>query len=134
MKDLYSNFTVASAIAPQAVGTSGIAGGKLSGIVDRQGFDSLMFIFSAGTSASVADTIVPVVYECATTGGTFTSVADADLNGLETAITLTAAASRRIGYRGNKRYARLRLYGVGHATGIVSAVSVLGDPHIGTIA
>lgn len=134
MKDLYANFKVDNIIAPQAVGTSGIAGGKLSGVIDRQGYDSLMFIFSAGTSASVADTIVPLVYECATTGGTFTSVADADLNGLETALTLTAAKSGRIGYRGNKRYTKLRLYGVGHATGIVSAVSVKGDPHIGTIA
>ena len=61
-------------------------------------------------------------------------MANADLLGDETALTLTAAKSGRIGYRGNKRYLKIRLYGVGHATGIVGAVAVLGSPHLAPVA
>ena len=68
MKDMHSNISVLHAITPQAVGTSGIAGGKLSGILDRQGYEFVEFIFQAGASASVADTVVPVIYEAAATG------------------------------------------------------------------
>lgn len=134
MKDMHSNIRVLHAITPQAVGTSGIANGKLSGILDRRGYESAEFVFSYGTSATVADTITPVIYEAAATGDTFTSVADADLIGSEAAIALTAAGSSKIGYRGNKRYLKIRLYGTGHATGIVSAALVLGDAHIGPVA
>lgn len=134
MKDMHSNIKVVHAITPAAVGTSGIAGGKLSAVLDRKQsgvlYRSAEFVFDYGTSATVADTITPVVYECATTGGTFTSVADADLIGDEGAIALTAAGSSNIGYRGNKRYLKLRLYGTGHATGTVAASLVLGDPDL----
>lgn len=133
MKDMHSNIKVLPAIAPAAVGTSGIAGGKLSAIIDRRGYESAEFVYSYGTSATVADTITPVVYEANATGDTFTSVADADLIGSETAIALTAAGSSKIGYRGNKRYLRLRLYGTGHATGTVSAEALLGNPAIAPV-
>jgi len=134
MKDMHSSISVLHAITPQAVGTSGIAGGKLSGILDRQGYESVEFVFQSGASASVADTVVPVIYEAAATGDSFTSVANADLLGDETALTLTAAKSGRIGYRGNKRYLKIRLYGVGHATAIVGAVAILGNPHLAPVA
>ena len=122
------------AITPQAVGTSGIAGGKLSAALDRRGFESAEFVYSYGTTATVADTITPVVYEANATGDAFTSVADADLIGSEAAIALTAAGSSKIGYRGNKRFLKLRLYGTGHATGIVAASLVLGNPHLAPVA
>jgi len=131
MRDMHNNISVIHAITPQAVGTSGIAGGKLSGVLDRRGFDMAEFVFSYGTSASAADTVTPVIYECATTGGSFTSVADADLlpqTNAEAAKVLSAAGSAKIGYIGSKRYLKIRLYGTGHATGIVSAALVLGSP------
>jgi hypothetical protein len=126
---------VVHAITPQAVGTTGAANGKLSAVIDRQGFESAEFIFSSGTSATVADTITPIVYESdtATTAG-FAAVADADLIGSETALTLNAAKSGKIGYRGNKRYLGIRLYGLGTATAIVSAVAVLGNPNDAPVA
>lgn len=131
MKDLHKNIKVLHVIKPVAVGTTGIAGGQLSGVIDRRGFQSAEFLFNSGGSASVADTIVPVVYESAATGSGFTSVANADLIGDETALTLTTAAGKGkgIGYRGNKRYLKLRLYGVGTATALVAAMAVLGDPN-----
>jgi len=128
MKDMHNSIKVIHAITPQVVGTSGAANGKLSAIVDRQGFESLEFVYSAGTSASAADTINPIVLEADATGDSFTSVANDDLLGTESAITLSAAGSKKVGYKGNKRYTRLRLYGLGTATAIVGAVAILGNP------
>lgn len=128
MKDLHNNITVLPAITPQAVGTSGISGGKLSAILDRRGYDAAEFIYSYGATATVADAITAVVYEAAATGDSFTSVANADLLGSEGPTLITAAGAGRIGYVGNKRYLKIRLYGTGHATGIVSAALVLGNP------
>ncbi len=128
MRDMHNNIKRLIAITPQAVGTSGIAGGKLSAILDRRGYDAVEFVYSSGASASVADTITPVIYEAAATGDSFTSVADTDLVGTESAITLTAAATKNVGYRGNKRYLKIRLYGTGTATAIVGAVIELGQP------
>lgn len=137
MKDMHNNIKVVHAITPQAVGTTGAANGKLSAVIDRQGYESVEFVFSSGASASVADTITPIVYESdtATTAG-FAAVADADLLGLEAdqKLTLTAAGSSKIGYRGNKRYVGIRLYGLGTATAIVSSVAVLGNPHQAPVA
>lgn len=125
MKDLHSKIKQVNVITPAAVGTTGIAGGKLSAVLDRAGYESVEFIFHSGASASVADTITPLVYECDTTGGSFTSVANADLIGTETALTLAAAGQvGKIGYRGNKRYLKLRLYGTGTATAIVAAQAI----------
>lgn len=126
MRDMHNNVKVLHAIAPAAVGTSGIAGGKLSGILDRRGYEAVEFAYSSGASASVADTITPVIYEAAATGDTFTSVANADLLGTEAAITLTAAATKQVGYIGSKRYLKIRLYGTGTATAIVAASALLG--------
>ena len=134
MRDMHNNISILHAITPAAVGTTGIAGGKLSGIIDRQGFGSVEFAYQSGASASVADTIVPVVYEAAATGDSFTSVANADLLGTEAAITLTAAGVKRVGYAGSKRYLKLRLYGVGTATAIVGAIGILGNPDIAPVA
>lgn len=133
-KDLHSNIKVITAIAPQAVGTSGAGGGKTSAVIDRQGYKAVEFVMSSGLSATAVDTITPVVKECDTTGGTFTSVADADLLGSEDPLTLAAAGSKSIGYRGNKRYLKFQLYGVGTATALVAATAVLGKPDVAPVA
>lgn len=129
--DLHNNIKVVHAITPQAVGTTGAANGKLSAVIDRKGFGGVEFVFQSGASASVADTINPIVYDSdtATTAG-FVAVDDAYLVGLEASqkLTLTAAGSSKIGYKGHKRYVGIRLYGLGTATAIVSAVAILGSP------
>jgi hypothetical protein len=130
MRDMHNNISVLHAITPAAVGTTGIAGGKLSGALDRRGFETVEFIYSSGASASVADTITPVIYEGDTTNGSFTSVAAADLLGTEAALTLTAAKTGRVGYGGNKRYLKIRLFGTGTATAVVAASAILGKPAI----
>jgi hypothetical protein len=135
MQDLHNNIKVVHAITPAAVGTTGAAGGKLSAVIDRAGYEAVEFVFSSGASASVADTITPIVYESdtATTAG-FTAVADADLVGSETALTLTAAKSGKVGYKGGKRYVGLRLYGTGTATAIVAGTAILGEPRHAPVA
>lgn len=132
--DIHNNIKVINAITPAAVGTSGIANGKLSAAIDRKGYASAEFIYQSGTSASAADTITPVVYEGDTTNGSFTSVAAANLIGTEDAITLTAAAAKKVGYKGNKRYLKLRLYGTGTATAVVAAAAVLSTPEEAPVA
>ena len=134
MKDMHNSIKVVHAITPQAVGTTGAANGKLSSIIDRQGYESLEFVYSSGTSASQADTITPIVLEADATGDSFTSVANDDLLGTESALTLSAAGSKKVGYKGNKRYVRLRLYGLGTATAIVSAVAIQGNPYDAPVA
>lgn len=135
MKDMHSNIKVVTAITPAAVGTSGAAGGKLSGAIDRRGYESVEFVFNYSTAGASTDTITPIIYESDTaTSNGFTAVADDDLLGTEAAHVLAAAGAGRIGYRGNKRYVGIRLYGTGHATGTVAAVAVLGNPSLAPVA
>lgn len=136
MKDMHSSIKVLNVIKPVAVGTTGAGGGQLSAAIDRRGYESVELIMNAGGSASAADTVTPIVYECDTATGSFTSVADADLIGDEAALTLATAAgqAKSVGYRGNKRYLKLRLYGTGTATALVGAAAVLGRPHLAPVA
>lgn len=143
MKDMHSKIKVVRAIDPAAIGTTGIAGGKLSGVIDRRGYHSAEFLLALGLVGASGDTTNVIVYECATSGGTFTSVADADLIGTEAAagrgaVALTSGSginlATRIGYRGTKRFLKIRLYGLGHATGLVAATCILGDPDIAPVA
>lgn len=134
-KDLHNNTKVVKAISPVAVGTTGAANGVLSGILDRKQdgdyYRSAEFLWGSGASATVADIVTPVIFESATTGGAFTSVADADLIGTEEAKTLAAGGVvGQVGYRGNKRYLKIKLYGIGTATALVDAKMLLGHPDI----
>lgn len=145
MKDLHSNVKIVRLIEPKAIGTTGAANGSLSAVLDRKGFNSVEIIALHGTAGATGDTTTAIVYESdSATAASFTSVADADLIGTEAAIGLPAQATARtsgtgmniakgIGYRGNKRYLRLRLYGLGHATGLVGAVAVLSNPDNGPV-
>lgn len=134
MRDMHSNIKVINAITPKAIGTSGAANGSLSGIIDRRGYDSVEFVFNYSTTASVADKVTPVILEADATGASFTSVADADLVGTEAAVTLSAAGASKVGYQGNKRYLKIRLWGIGHATGMVGAMAILGNPERAPVA
>lgn len=140
MRDMHDNIRVLRAIEPKAIGTSGAANGSLSPILDRRGYDSAEFVILHGTAGATGDTTTPVVLESDTAvSADFTSVADSNLLGTEAGAGLPVQATARasgvgkniatkIGYIGNKRYLRLRLYGLGHATGIVAAALVLGRP------
>ena len=138
MRDLHNSVRVLRCIDPQAVGTSGAGNGVLSEVIDRQGFESAEFVFLYGTSTATGDTTDVILYESdTTTTGDFTAVADADMLGTEAAAGSPAGAvsgtsinlASKLGYRGNKRYLRVRIYGTGHATGLVGCAAVLSHPH-----
>ena len=145
MRDLHNNIKVVRAITPAAVGTTGIAGGQLSGVLDRRGYEAVEFVISHGTAGVTSDTTTVIVYECATSDGSFTSVADANLLGTEAAAGLPAEATSRtsgvgkniatkVGYIGTKRFLKIRLYGIGHATGLVSANAVMHRAGLAPVA
>lgn len=138
MKDLHNNIKVVRAIEPKAVGTTGAANGSLSPAIDLQGYNSCEFVISHGTAGATGDTTGVIIYECATVSGSYTSVADGDLLGTEAAAGLPVEATARtsgvgknittkLGYVGNKRFVKIRLYGLGHATGIVAANAILSN-------
>lgn len=129
-KDLVNNIKVARMISPISPAATGTINSQ---IVDTAGFNSCTVIIAAGAQGSGVTGVTPTLQESATTTtGDFTDVADADLIGLEAAAALAAAAGAnkqaKLGYVGAKRYVRLRLAVTGSATGVYSAVAVLGDP------
>lgn len=128
MKDMHNSIKVIQTHSGANVGTTGATNGTLSAAIDRRGYQSLEFVYGRGVSAAATDTITPVVLEGDATDGAFTSVADTHLLGSEAVLTGSAADGGRVGYRGNKRYLKLRLYGVGTATCRVNAHAILGHP------
>lgn len=134
LRDMHSNIKVIQTHSGANVGTTGATNGTLSAAIDTKGYQSVEFVYGRGVSAAATDTITPVVLEGDTTNGAFTSVANADLMGTETALLGSAAASGKIGYIGNKRYLKLRLYGVGTATARVHGHSILGKAGLAPVA
>jgi hypothetical protein len=73
--------------------------------------------------------------ECATTNGTFTAVADADLIGLEANASFTADADDaligKLGYIGEQRYVKASCVSANTTTGaLYGIIAVLGDPFV----
>lgn len=104
--DIHNNIKIVRSISPVA----GAATGK---VIDRAGYAGVELEMSYGTVTATNATIIPVIKEGDVTG-TMTSVADANLIGLELNASIAAAATRtsgvsknvtkRVGYIGTKRY------------------------------
>lgn len=134
--DLHNNIGAKNAVAAVA----GAATGK---VVDRVGFEGVEFLISYGTVTATNATITPVVKEGDVTG-TMTSVADADLLGLEANAAIAAAATRtsgvsknvvkRVGYKGLKRYVQCNILQTVTAAAPVAVIALLGRPHIAPVA
>lgn len=141
MKDLHNSIEARRVVAPVAVGTTGT--GKTGKIIDRKGFGGLEFLVSVGTITATNATLVVTVKEGDVTG-TLTSVADADLIGTEALAGVAAAATRtsgvsknvtkKVGYKGSKRYVQCNIYSTVTATTPVSVEAVLHSPDIGATA
>lgn len=140
MRDLHSVILPKQVLPPAAAGTTGT--GRTGKIIDRQGFDSVEYIIDYGSVTATNATITPTLFECDTTGGSFTSVADGDMlpssGGQEAAAALAAAATRtsgasknvskKLGYVGSKRYTQLKLVPTVTAAAICGATAILGNP------
>ncbi len=117
MKDLASNLNVLVAIEAVAIGTTGT--GKTSAALDLQSFESAMFNINYGAITATDAVFTVLVTDGATTGGTFASVADADLVGTELAAGVAATATRadgisekivkKLGYIGAQRWVKIKV-------------------------
>lgn len=135
MRDLHSNLKEVRVLSPIALTTTLGAGAK---IIDLAGYQGCEFIVSVGTRSTTGGSVGFTMKEGSVTG-TLTSVADADMRGLEASIAIPAAASlvsgthknavKRIGYIGNKRYVTLIPANAGSMTScVVGITAILGRP------
>lgn len=129
MRDLYSNLTFRRAISPVSVADNTA---QVSQIIDRQGFDSLVFAIATGSIADADATFAVLVEDDDASGfGTAVAVADSELNGTEALAGFQFDddnETRKIGYIGNKRYVRLTITPSGNASAaVLCAVAVLGN-------
>jgi hypothetical protein len=140
-KDLHSNIKQVQAIIPAAIGANAT---KTGAIIDRQGYGGVEFLTSYG-SVTTTGTVVTVVVKEGDATGSLTSVADADLYGTEALASLPAATprtagstkevSKRVGYKGNKRYVQLNMVQTGvTSTGAVAATAILFNPEVAPIS
>lgn len=140
MNDLHNNVRTAVAIEPVAAGTTGT--GQAGNIIDRQGYGGVEFVIGYGAITSSAATFTVTIKEGDTTGA-MTSVADADLLGTEALAGVAAAArvdgstekvSKRIGYKGSKRYVQCSVVNTATAATPISALALLHDPQVAPTA
>lgn len=139
--DLHNNIHQKLAIIPATIGANAT---KTGIIIDRQGYGGVEFLVSYGSVTTTGTVVTAVVKEGDVTG-TLTSVADADLLGTETLASLPAATPRtagttkevtkRVGYKGNKRYVQLNLVQTGvTSAGAVSASAILHCPSLAPVS
>lgn len=140
MNDLHNNIDAVVVIPPIALTTvAGLAGA----IIDRQGYGGVEFITSFGAITATSATITLVVKEGDVTG-TLTSVANGDLIGTELLAGIPAAVrtdglgdkvSKRIGYKGNKRYVQASIAAATvTAATIVAITAILHNPSVAPVA
>ena len=135
MRDLLNNVHVLNAIPPVAARTDNTA--IVSSIIDRLGYDALMFALSIGTNTDANATFaVTMQHGDAANLSDATAVDAADISG-----TLALAGydvaddteTRKVGYLGAKRYVRLTVTPTGNDSGniFLAGVAVLGRPDRG---
>lgn len=108
-------------------------------VVDMSGYEGLTFLVNTGvvTDAGTAAGFAFEVQESDTTAdAAFTAVADADLVGLESALTVTDDAADNvaigsIGYVGDKRYVRIVATGTTGTAAVVNVVALKQRPQVG---
>lgn len=135
MNDLHNNSRTLMGIVPVAIG----ANGTLTGLVkDRQGYGGVEFLVHFG-AVTTTGTVVTMVAKEGDATGTMTSVANSDLIGTEALCSLPAATPRtagttkevtkRLGYRGNKRYVSMDAVKTGTTSvGTVGVTILLHSP------
>lgn len=134
--DIHNNIYAVRAISPVAIGTTGT--GKTSAAIDTAGYNGVEFLVNYGSVTATNAVFTVLLTECATTGGSFTSVADTDLIGTESAAGLAAASARtsgttknvtkRVGYIGNQRYVKIKVSSTVTAGAIIGADALLHSP------
>lgn len=141
MHELHNNVKQVLAMAPVALGATGNNTGR---IIDRKGYVGVEFIVEYGAVTTTGTVVTATLFEGDVTGS-MTSVADADMLGTEALVGLAAATprasgttklvSKRLGYKGSKRYVRLDLNGTGTTSvGVVAASALLHTPEAAPVS
>lgn len=137
-RDLHNNSIVKCGVPAATIGGNAT---KTGVVIDRQGYSAVEFVVNYG-SVTTTGTVVTVVALEGDVTGTMTSIADADLLGTEALAGLAAATprtagstkevSKRLGYRGLKRYVSMNTISTGvTSVGGVAVDVVLADPNVG---
>lgn len=134
MYDLHNNVRTKNVITAAAIGANAT---KTGIVIDRQGYGGVEFVATYG-SVTTTGTIVTLVVKEGDVTGTLTSVADANLLGTEALASLLAGArvagtgkevTKRVGYRGNKRYVSVDAVQTGTTSvGVVAVAALLHTP------
>lgn len=134
MRDLHNNMRTKNVITAAAIGANATKSGI---VIDRQGYGGVEFIATYG-SVTTTGTIVTLVAKEGDATGSMTSVANADLLGTEALASLLAGArvagtgkevTKRLGYKGNKRYVTVDAVQTGTTSvGVVAVAAVLFEP------
>lgn len=138
--DMHNNVKQVTAIIAAAIGANAT---KTGAIIDRQGYGGVEFVMNYG-SVTTTGTIVTLVCKEGDVTGTLTSVADTDLLGTEALASLLAGAraagtgkevSKRLGYKGIKRYVQLSAVQTGTTSvGCISSTALLFNPSVAPIS
>ena len=132
MRDIKSNVDAQPSINPGTFTATESGAG-----VDLRDFDSAMVVFNAGTAdtANANETYIPSIEASDDDGATdpYTAVAASDLDG--DLSTILQNTTRRIGYKGNKRWIKGVLTLAGTTPSIDAGAMVMrGNPHQAPVA
>lgn len=127
MFDLHNEIKVVRAISPVSVSDNTA---QVSQIVDLQGFGACEFVIALGSIADADATFTVLVEDGAASNlSDAAAVADADLLGTEAEAGFLFSddnATKKIGYKGSKRYVRLTITPANNASAaLMSALALL---------
>lgn len=134
--DLLNNINPKRAISPVSVSDTTAQVGQW---VDRLGFQALLFVILIGSVADADATFTVLVEDAdASNQSDAAAVADEFLLGTEALAGFQFDSdnlTRKIGYRGLKRYVRMTITPVSNASAaVIGAVALLGAPLTGPTA
>lgn len=122
MRDIFNSFGAALVVAPAV-----FAGNNTSAAIDSADFGSIALIVSCGAIVGAGAFSIKLQESDNTAGGTFTDVAETDLQG-DLPVALAENAVFKIGYLGNRRYVRTVLTRASGTSIAVSVVAIKGRP------
>lgn len=132
MRDLHNNIHLKRVLSPVSVADNTAQVGQ---IIDRQGFDALVYAILTGSLADADATFTVLLEEGdAANLSDAVAVADADLLGTELLASFVFSDDDKVfklGYKGHKRYTRLTITPAANASaGLLAAVAILGHPAV----
>jgi hypothetical protein len=134
MRDQMNDLHILNAISPGEARTDNTA--IVSAVIDRRGYDSLTFAIAVGTNTDPNATFAVTMDDGdASNLSDAAAVAAGDLVGTYALAGYTFAddaESRKIGYRGNKRYVRLTITPSGNDSGniFLAVLAILGNASV----